>query len=584
MARRRALAALTVLAALLLVVPAAVLADYPEQFDTYANGATSFGPWTAATDGSACWSQVSATNGKFLSAPNSFVWSFYYGNPGCSESVNHSANMTANFNATSTAITLTLYFWYTCGSGCTAYPVLYFLWGAAAFTPGTHPIPAPNATSTTQWQGKYTITTTATPGTVYALNFFMRTFGGSGNHFFFYWLDNLNVKGANAVMTPHNFVVYNLASGTWFNATQYQSPAPGMFVSVQYPGASTYYYPSPLEAPDVQLPLTGSNLVQVCVNALYCNNFLPPPSGTMKVYMVAPAAAISVLVQIASPSNQFPTGTRIELYAGLGTQRQVAGGYLDAVHQFPAFLPSGTFTMVLTYGALSYSTTVTVSPSTTMFVIEVAGVTGNAFVSGLGTLAYNAGWDAPLANIVYYYQDNSTSTTYVKVSLLKSNASGTFVTASTTFSPGPYSYVTGSFACATDACNATMSLQYSVLFTATNQFGALQPYGPVATTSGSGFFPGIPGTPPPNSFGGMSEFFPGLSYLSLGGWFALIVGASAFGEYDAPLGAIFLGLLALVLVGLGALLLPSVVTASFVVVGVLAFIEWREKRGANPYT
>ena len=404
----------------------------------------------------------------------------------------------------------------------------------------------------------------------------------------FDWLlDSFYVRGASGLIPSYNFAMYSIDTGQFYNVTAADTPqnstlpTGGLTLTVNTQGSAPGVTLAPI-TPDLVLPgLAGSNTVQVCVTVLYCNTFITPTSllNPMQVWLTSAAQALACLLQITSPSNQFPQGSSIVITNG---NALMASGYLDINHQFPAFLPPGTYTVALASGSFAYSTTVTVSAAATSFTIPITGLTGNAFVGGLGTISYNAGWDAALQNVVYYYTDSSTSTSFLRVDLLKSNASGSFVIGTASFSPGPYGTVQSLFSCHTDACNSTLSAGLSVLLTATNQFGILQPYGPVSLTTG-GALPGIPGTPPSGALGGMSEFFPGLNYLQLGGFFALVVGASAFGEYDAPAGAIFLAILGAILDALGALAWPALVTASLVVVAVLSFMEWREKRSMNPY-
>lgn len=590
---RALLAALALLLMFLLIAPAAVHADFLDGWDTYPTSPINSnpGPWTWTPD-SNCWTAAPQpwTSAQYPSAPAVSVpnvWDTAYSGSvsGCSGS-QHTA--TLNLAAVATSQAVTIRFRVAQGPGVGSDDGLEGLKIPGIYICGAL---VPNSGQTTggitggTWK-KLTYTAAATVGASCTITLTFITPVADSGVMWSMVLDNFYLKGAAAVLPVFDFEMWNLNLGTPYNVTAYDTPqnstvpSGGLTLTTQYAGAgiASSILVAPLE-PTVNLPLASASQVVVCVTNLYCNSFIPSASGTTNAYLVAPAQALSCLFQITNSANQFPPGSTITLTQG---DALVASGYLDVNHEFTAFLATGTYNLEVVAGTLSFQTTVSVSASASSFTIPISGLLGSAFTGGLGTLAYNAGWDAPLQNVVYYFTDASTTTTYLRADLLKDNASGNFVMQTATFQPGPYGTVQGSFPCATNACNATLSAELSVLFTVTSQFGAKTPYGPVPLTVG-GILPGIPGVPPNGVLGGMSEFFPGLNYLQLGAFFALVVGASAFGEYDAPLGAIVLAGLALVFVGLGALAWPVVVTASAVVVAVLAFIEWREKRSMNPY-
>lgn len=593
----RALAAL--LFALVLLLPAPLAwADYLNGFDTYSGGAS---PGPFVFTGDSCFIGGVGTPQGFtlLSQPNIYEI-IYTGSGGGCTGFSHQATLVLSTNTTQTSVGLryavSATWTNSIGTGTTVNPGVC---GAVTAFNGFAVNTLPNGGNPTPWKKIGPLYSgPVTSGAKCPITIQVTIALADSAQLIAIYFDNLYVSGAAAVLPVYDFALYNLNTGRLYNVTAYDTPAPknqtalgpatiptgGLTLTTQYPAlfnTPTNIVVGPLE-PTLNLPLANANQVTVCVTALYCNSFIPAATGFTKAYLVAPSQAIACLIQVTNSANQFPAGSTITIFQG--NTLQVAGGYLDANHEFPAFLPVGSYSLTLTFQTLSFQATFNIGATTcaTPITIPVSGLAGNAFVGGLGTLSFNAGWDAALLNVVYYYTDTSFSTTYVNVQLLKRNASGQFVINTATYSPGPFGTIQGQFACSTNACNATLSAQLSVLFTATNQFGTKTPYGPVPLTSG-GALPGIPGTPPSGTLGGMSEFFPGLNYLQLGAFFVLVVGASAFGEYEAPLGAIFLALLGAVLVGLGALAWPTLVTASLIVVGVLAFLEWREKRSMNPY-
>lgn len=597
--RRATLALLWTVAAVMLLQPLAAHADLLDGYDTWTpyNPSTqvldsSPGPWLFSPDNTGCWasSVVALTNQWSLAPftrPNVYEVGYNGVGVGCTNAA-HSSTLALSAVAAGTVVTVTfrIAWLYQLNTADTFMGWSISMCGTPVANSG---VTVGGMQASPTWlKYSYTAQVPVSAGQSCTITWTFNTPLSDATAGYAFVLDNVYVEGASALVPGYNFAMYNVFTGQFYNVTaatmpqNSTAPTTGLTVTVNTQGATPSVTVAPITPDLVLAGLAGSSTVQVCVTALYCNSFITPTSllNPMAVYLALPAQAISCLFQIASQSGQFPAGSSITITDG---NELVASGYLDGNHQFPAFLPTDGYNLAVSYGTFTYSTTVSVSATSSSFTISVPGLTGNAFVGGLGTLAYNAGWDAPLQNVVYYYTDTSVSTTLLKARLILNNASGSFSIASSSNSAGPYGTVQGQFSCHTDACNATLSAGLSVLFTATNQFGTLQPYGPVPLTSG-GLLPGISQAPPPGSLGGMSEFFPGLTYPGLGAFFVLIVGGSAFGEYDAPLGAIWLALLGVVLVGLGALPWPVLVTASLVVVAILSFIEWREKRSQNPYT
>lgn len=524
------LSSIGIAAVLILLFVPAVLADYPENFDSYSNGATSPGVWTQTTTGTgSCFSGTnilyapSYASGPALSQPN--VYQFAASNTAGCDATANKVLLTAGLNATSPTVTLTFYYSVTVplASNSTNYA---FLISVCGFVSGSDLVFLAHGT-TYYSKVTYTVSSSgcgATP-TVY---FELAGLNSGAAHAVAVQIDNVLITGANVITSGANFFLINAQTGAWFNIANYT----GSYVLVEFPtGPPVFYYN--ITIPDLVINTAGAANVTVWVGQSYFVSIIPAQSGNNYVYLNPPdSPVLPYTLEVQDLSGKFGPGTDVYVYQG---NRVMYSGPSDGSNTVPLWLIPGTYRIVLMSGTNTYSTGASFpSVSGSTIIIQILSVTIPSQCGTQCSVSYVAGFNPAEDHIVIYFNDSEDQTTYIADSIFIANASGTFLLYQATWH-GAYGEFTDSISCASKACNVANASQMYVNLSYNGADGSDSVNLPL---SGGSFFTHGLNIPP--NFLGMDILFPAgsgsfnaiLSYL-------LILGvASTFGVFSAKFGVV----------------------------------------------
>jgi hypothetical protein len=424
-------------------------------------------------------------------------------------------------------------------------------------------------------------------GKVYTLSFVISDSGYTTSYAYSFAIDNVVIKGANAIINPHDFVMYDYSTHQLFNISDYA----GSYIAITYPDSPQVVYPAggaPLNIPEAELNFGGASLVTVWVSTSYYRTLLVPSSvqygsKVLKMFLSNPHFTVAYEIQVLDLSGYFnSTSTQVILSQG---NVNISSGYLDSSFNYPVWLVPGTYNVTL-YNPVSdaiYHTNINTGQVAATITVSVPNLILATKCSSLICSVNNHKviWSADLKSIDWSYSDASGTTTKLVTELLYTNASGTFVLQSQTDTNSPgYGSVSGSFSCYSDACNTTLATQLSVEWLVTNEAGVNIPLGPVPVVISQ--LPG--GTPSFGSFGGLDFLLPGISVLSILALVIIIVTSGIFVIETAPLGfvvaageLVFFGSLNWIPNPLG-----GTVYGAIFVVALIALIRQRELRSQYP--
>lgn len=308
-----------------------------------------------------------------------------------------------------------------------------------------------------------------------------------------------------------------------FDINQYQSS----FVQVGFSGSAPANYPTTV--PEVHTALSGSNLLTVWVGTDYYRTLIPSTNNTF--WLQTPAQVSAYTITLQDLSGTFGPGASIYLKLG---DRVMVSGYLDAQNDLQVWLPQGYYNVEIDEGANTYTTAVSLPPSSgstvTVQILKytVTGNCGNACVVSYGAIFSGA------STLAVGFNDSTTSTSTLTDKVFVQNRSGTFQVYSKTWTPGTdYGTLVDSISCGSDDCNSTIGYSLHVEITYTNGAGTQTVDFPVSGAGTGPAFPSIPLT-----IGGWDSVFGTLSAVSAGAFLVLVGGAGVFGALSAKFGVI----------------------------------------------
>lgn len=565
--------------AVLTISPAAVLGDVFENFDQYANTTLSpwspGNPWTLSYSSpgySECFSGASGVtyiggapvSGSYT-PPN--VYTLGVTNNATCFAAAHYIQLSAGLNVTATGIIMKL-IRRASSSATTAVNATIFLCGTRVFTAlfSTEPTTYTNLTQSSL----------GAVGTTCNIQIRLYTQAGGSPVAANWRFDNVNVKNANLINSNANLFLADdiqtaglgiASKPIWFNITDFRNSYAELDIPNQQP--LTY---SNLTAPDIHVKFNlGPTLLKVwVVPASYYVQIIPNDTTSNTVWLFNPAIVDTFTISIQDLSNKFGPGTTVQISQG---SRVLSSGYTDSQNAYPIWIVPGSYSMLLTNGPNTYSTTVNFpSVNGASVPVQILKYTQGGNCGQICTISYNAGFDASQTNIVITYSDTTGTTTSVNDQIWVNGPLGASQFYTHTWTPGPFGTLTDIVSCAVDACNSTLASSIYVVLVFTNSYGQNTENIPV---SGGNIFSSIPNIP--GSILAWNVVFPtSPSPLNFAAYIVVLMSAAGMGAQAAKFGAIVIP--AEVAVFAAAGWLPLVDGASLVliglgVVGFIAFLE-----------
>lgn len=463
MDRRKLIPVLAVVLMLMMVSP--VFADYYDGFDSYptttASPATPGNPWTwtpAAT-------YTSCFTGTFVSdnnPPGGYTAPNYYqfttigsGTNATCTGATPIGTFSLKINTTSPSVSVSFQLIQITSSSST---LTVTLCGTAVYT----------TTAFSAIANTWTVKSGAAPtasNCKLSFNVQVENTAASGK----IGIDNVVVKGGNAINANANLFLIDGRNGNWFNITGYKNS----YVKVSFRSNPPLYYN--LTAPDINVTLTSgsqkANLLTVYVDANYWVSIIPTTTHGAKnyVYLWPPNQEFTYILEVQDLSSKFGPGTKIVVQGG----HTLFGGYEDSDGNFPVWIVPGlNYNVTLTNGVNVFHTTANFpSIQGTLIPIQILKFSTSGSCSSSCTVTYNAGFNSALDHIVVVFNDTTDTTTSITDTVYNQNASGIFIVYTHTWSPGPWGAFQDSIACHTGNCNATIASQLSVVLAFSNTFG-----------------------------------------------------------------------------------------------------------------
>ena len=554
----------------LLFIPA-VLADYPDNFDTYANNQTSPGPWKISYDSSAysdCFSGTSvttytvpSTSPNALSFPNTYFFTGH-NNATCFGSA-HYVRLSLTVNMSQVSGTLSLWYQLTssAGTNSSTYTVTVSTCGSAfsAFKLDHSTTPYP-------WKD-FLETVSTSVNSACTIYIQLATQAGASASGVAWQIDNFYFTGGNAILSGANFFLVNPQTGSGFDISNYTDS----YVVVAFPtGPPVYYYN--VTTPNLYVDTAGASLVTVWVGNYYFVHIIPAQSGNNTVYLNPPSSPVlPYTLNVQDLSGAFGTGSMVYIYQG---DRVMWSDYLDASSNLAVWMVPGSYKVSLQSSAGTFSTNSNFpSISGAPVYVQILKVSVPNQCGATCTVDYGAGFNAPLDHVVIFFNDTSGLTTHITDTIWISNSSGTF-TLYTASWVGTYGYFQDSVSCSSKVCNqANASLMHVTL----TYYGGAGSDSVNLPLSGTGLFSQGLNIPP--SLLGLDVLFPAgtVSYQAIISYFLILITASAFGVFSARFGVVVVAIMSAALALEGWLPIAPGAITFIVAMAVMSFVASLER-------
>jgi len=375
------------------------------------------------------------------------------------------------------------------------------------------------------------------------------------------WADS-GVCAARTHVSPANVWLLNFQSNprSVFNINQYK----GSYVAGTYTSSPQLNYS--MTVPEVQLSLTGAQLVTAWVGTSYSVSLIPslePNPANITFLLAPPAQEYPYSVQVNDLSGFYGPGTEIEIYSpGI----VYASNYLTSGNTVGVYMVPGGYSLKLIHGAHTYSSSISfpatqgATVSVNIFSYQATGTCGSGC-----TISYGASYASNQLTVTYV--DSTGLTTSVTDSLYVQNSTlGSPFQVYTHTSSGTYGTFTDVISCNNDNCNGSIISQMYVLLTYNTHTAQF-------SIAGGGLGSQIPNFPA--AFGGWNIAFPGVGLVNLFTLFLVVGAAGGMTAFDAKWGAVVLSIMLIGFAALGWFTgLNGALLTLLAAVAVMAFIAY----------
>lgn len=419
-------------------------------------------------------------------------------------------------------------------------------------------------------------TALTTIGHTNIITFKIVTTSTSAAYWFTMGLDNIQIKGANPILKPHDLELIDTNSRQWFNVSDYS----GSHMNILYNSATNCAAYGLVQAagntcsindmtiPDAYVNLSGVRLYTVYIGGTeaYVRTFLPNPGATSTcspcqfLYMDLPSEVVPYVIAVNDLTASFPANsTQVFLLQNVLSNNAnlysttaatiVTSGYLDAQSQFPMTVQPGSYTLILQNGDNTFKEALNVPSTSETLPVLVQSSTNVVQLGPLSQYSASLGWLCNLGGITASYGDNQDATTKVWITLQQINGSGT-TPLYTSVNTGTYGNATFAFTNASISphlIHVSEASEYDVQFNATTPTGTI-PFGSYAVTFGNSHCPGIFPSPLPNALViptavlGLSQLFKSpMAWETLIATVVVTMTAAMFGARLAHIGLLVIG-------------------------------------------
>jgi hypothetical protein len=321
--------------------------------------------------------------------------------------------------------------------------------GAGSIT-GASAISAGNFTYCGSGSGSPCVASTATVGTNFTVFFELSVTAHTVDSVAIH-IDNVFLKGADAVVSGANLFLIDFASNQWFNVTDY----PGTTVGINYSAPVTcssfgFTQSSPTYCtlldppePDLAIQLTDAKLITVSLGGPipYARTLLVPPNlldpavpTSVDFYLDAPSVGgiFAYTLTVNDLTKTFlPQTTQVFILSGTTV---ITSAVLDAKSQFGMTMKPGVYGITLETASATYTSTLSLTASDNAPAVLIQTANQAISVGPMAQFSYTLGWDCDGGGITSSLTDQLGTMSSITVTLYRYNVTfptGTSLASST---------------------------------------------------------------------------------------------------------------------------------------------------------